>query len=113
MNNHPPIHNLTVYQGDTFQKSLAFEDGDGNKIDIANWTLNSEIRDADDGDLLETFSVSIDSASDGTATMELTDTETSGLSVGKHEYDLERTLDDGTVTTLMRGRLLVLEDVTD
>lgn len=112
MGNHPPIHNLIVYQGDTFQKSLGFEDGDGNKIDISNWTLKSEIRERDDDSLLETFSITIDNASDGLATMELTKTETSGLPKGKHKYDLERTLNDGSVTTLMRGRLHVLEDVT-
>lgn len=43
--------------------------------------------------------------------VELTDVETAALAPGLYAYDLEATLDGGTVVTLVQGNLTVLADV--
>jgi hypothetical protein len=58
------------------------------------------------------FTTALVSATDGTCSITLTDTVTSGLSEGRYVWDLTQTDSSGIVTRQIEGRATVTPSVT-
>lgn len=72
--------NLNIKRGDTWTRTIYFENSDGSPYDITEWTIyfliKPEIDDADNGEGVITATVTLSNPTSGEATIELTSTQT-------------------------------------
>ena len=109
----PAEHDLVVYSGDTFTRTLTFTDSNGDAIDLSGQTVAMKIRASTDGAELADWASSWDTTNAATGVLVLTAaaTLTDDLAGGVYVYDLELT-NGSTVTTYMVGALTIVQDVT-
>ena len=102
--NLPATVNCKAYRGDDWQQTFRFKTGE-EPIDLSGATVESEARHRKTGDV---FPLRV-AVSDGAVTISL---PAESLPAGSYEYDIE--VDEaGTVTTWVRGLLIVTRDVTN
>ena len=111
----PPEIVWTVVRGDTAKLRVDFlENDESTHYDITNWEFASSTYDFR-GDILDPLEVTVgDGYVDIVAPASLTAEWGNGYSsiVGELAFDLEATLDDGTVWTPVIGVITVLGDVS-
>ena len=107
--------NLTVFRGDTLTKSLSFKDENSAAIDITGWTIWFTIKssqdDADSAKVAQDEVTVHTSSTAGLSTISLTATETDALE-GNYYYDIQIKKVDGTVKTVLDGRITFSKDIT-
>lgn len=102
---------ITISRGTTYVISGAYEEN-GVAADITDAAIRFTVKeaewdiDADDSDALITKSGVIVSASGGTYTITLTDTDTY-VTPGKHYYDIKIELSSGIIYKLVEGRCVI------
>lgn len=101
-------NNLIIKRGDTFGYTLDFT---GSAVDLTGAVLNAQAkRNANSNDVVfEWVDVPITS---NTADFTKQPAETANYPVGSFVYDIELTLADGTVRTIIKGTITVEQDVT-
>jgi hypothetical protein len=108
MSELPVTYNLKAYRGDTWSQTfrLIYE---GVPVDLSTATVACW---AGIHDLTYPLPVTVADqvASPGEVTITM---PTPSLAVGAYSYDLEVIEQDGTVTTWVRGRLAIEQDVTN
>jgi hypothetical protein len=102
----PVKHDLRAYRGDTWSQSFRFI-WQGDPVDLSTatvtaWAVNCEGH----------WDLPATGGADGIVTIAMPDPEIP-VSLYTYEYDIEVTEQDGTVTTWVRGRLKVDQDVTN
>lgn len=107
----PARLDLRFVAGDSFSRTIALKDENGDPIDLTGLTGRAQIRNRPNGDLLADFTVSIPTPANGEITFSLDTTQTRALP-GKGVWDLE--LDGGATNThtIVSGDVKVIPDVT-
>jgi UDP-N-acetylglucosamine enolpyruvyl transferase len=108
-------HNFLVYEGDTTTATLTFTETVGAAaISMAGTTIVMEIKSRiSDTDVVETFSTtSADIVISGDDDNVLTISGWERLTKGRYVYDLEVTR-GSSVTTFLKGKITVTQDVTE
>ncbi len=114
----PPTKDITLYQNDTFEMTVVYEDSDGNAItnlNKAQLQIKATKGAAFSAALLvvnETSGITL-TANQGRLAIKLTDEQTAGLTApGSGYYDLvvETTGNDKYV--LLQGEVTILQGVT-
>ena len=106
------IQNLTVDQDADFTETLTIKDSTGTVVDISGQTVTSKLRKTHLSSSATSFTTALVSATDGTCSITLTDTVTSGLTEGRYVWDLTTTDGSGIVTRRIEGRATVTPSVT-
>lgn len=107
------MSDLVVTRGDDFRAVVTLSDSDGNLMDLSSSTAKAQVRvsTALNAELLAEFVCDIPApATDGVVTITLPHTVTEDLP-RKGKWDLQITT-DGWVTTVAKGNITVLPDVT-
>lgn len=105
----PVVIDLEAYRGDTWARSFRLLDEDGVPLDLGEYDLHAWVRC---WDFVADLVVTVE-AEPGVLTLSAP-MEPVILAAGDFAYDLElRGVDDGSVTTWVRGVLSVRQDVTN
>ena len=106
------IANIFIDQGADFSLTVTVSDTDGSVLNLSGYSAASQIRKTYESSAASgTFGTTIAAAA-GQVTLSLTDTVTTGLSAGRHVYDLTVTSGSGTTTRVVEGQAIVTPGVT-
>lgn len=109
--------NLTFPQGATWTLSLAWNDDDGDPINLTGFSAAMQIRQSYAQSATPIVSVSSGSGitlggAAGTIEVRVPATSTDDIRAGRYVYDLELTSGGGEVTRLVEGTVTVTPEVT-
>lgn len=108
----PATLDLNVYQGDDKFLFLTFLDGDGLPEDLTGWAFRAQVRSAvadSQPTVAADFGITVD---ENVVTCHLTGEQTTGFDPPAMVYDVEGTDPAGRVTTWVKGRIIVDQEVT-
>jgi len=107
-------------EGDDVSRTLKLEDGDGNPIDITDWTVWYTVKEdeSDLNNLLQVRNGSGDHSNpqNGETVLKFSSNQTSGVVDRDRDdlvYDIQVEDDEGDVTTLFKGSQPIQKGVTD
>ena len=104
-----------LYRGDDYPIPLAFTKN-GEPEDITGWKIYFTVKhldsDTDDDAVIKYDITDHSDPTNGKSLIFLTNGETGDILPGKYVYDIQYKKDNGTVKTIMKGKLRVLQDVT-
>jgi len=106
------IQNLTIDQDADFTQTLTVKDSTGTVVDLTGLTITASMRKHHLSVSATAFTTAIVSGTDGTCSITLTDTVTSGLTEGRYVWDLTTTTSGGLITRRIEGRVTVTPSVT-
>ncbi len=103
---------LTINQGATFKRVITIADSNNTPVNITSNTFRGQVRKRyTSTDILATFTCTIQDATGGKLSIDLTDAETSAIPAGEWVYDIEWV--NGTaVARLLEGQALTTAEVT-
>jgi hypothetical protein len=102
---------ITHKRGDTFNLECNAEDQYGDAVSIADFTITSQIRSADDA-LLQALTVTKTEEAAGLFTLSATATQTEAWAPGNYDCDIEFTNTDGAVVSTETMTIVILKDIT-
>lgn len=108
----PAKLDLTVYQGDDWERVLVFRDAAGVPENLTNMTGLSQIRPTAESDVLTatiTVTVLDQIAAPGTVRLSMPAAVTAGIAPGKYVYDMQLT---PPTRTRIAGKVTVVRQVT-
>lgn len=101
------IANIFIDQGTDYEVTIDVTDTSDNIIDLNGYSAIAQIRKTyGSTTIAETFSTSI-TPSTGKVTLTLTDTQTTGLKIGRYVYDLIITDSSGVKTRVIEGQAII------
>ena len=103
--------NLTLDQGATFSTVITLTDGNGNAIDLTNYTGAAQMRKSYTSSTAYTFSVSLGGTS-GTITLGMSANTTAGIAPGRYLYDVELTDTSSIISRVFEGIVTVTPNIT-
>jgi hypothetical protein len=113
------IWNITIEQGATFDRSVTWNDSNGNPVPLAGLTARMHIRhklaDANPILVLTTENGGITLTSPGAVSLFISSTDTAALTIKTGVYDLEIVDPSDTperVTRFLSGMVTVIPEVT-
>lgn len=109
----PGAADLTIYQGDSFQRTVAFIDAAGGPVDLTGQTATAQIRATPaSSEVLLALTCAIDDPASGLVVITATGEATAALTAGDiGVWDLE--LANGTtIRTWLRGKVHVGAQIT-
>jgi hypothetical protein len=103
----PPSLEWLVYRNDTTELTIVLVDENDAALDLTDWNFTGKVREyPSDASVIETLTITKD---DNVLTVAL---DNSGLPITSY-FDIEGiNSDSGNVSTVVRGRIQVEEDVT-
>lgn len=108
--------NLTLSQGATWTVSLTYNDGEGNPVDLTDYTARMQARESYTS---ATTVLDIDSSDGitlggtaGSIQINVNATTTAAIGAAQYVYDMELVSNSGEVTRLIEGTLVVTPEVT-
>lgn len=105
--------NINIYSGDTYVHELRLKTSANTAIDISTRTFSGQIRIAPAStDPIANFSANISNGAGGIVQFSLSSSDTGGITPGTYYYDFQQ-VDGVIVTTLLAGKAIVQEDVTN
>lgn len=108
----PGFKSFRVYKGDTFSFNLSLDSGNAN-YNITGHTFSGQIKEKGKSTLVASFAFTIVSGAGGEVTATLTATESAKLSGNKiYEYDIQM-INSGVVSTILKGPIVVVSDITN
>jgi hypothetical protein len=109
----PGFKSFRVYRGDTFVFQMTLESGgDPYVLDDTLFTFTGQIKEKNKTTTIASFDIEIIDENDGIIRCTLSATESAKLSGGKtYDYDIQMD-NDGVVSTIVKGPILVTADVT-
>jgi len=106
---------LSIKRGDTWSRTIYFEDEDGVAIDITGWTVFFTVKaKADDLDAAAVISKTITVFTDptnGEAGISLTSTDTN-QTIGSYLFDIQVKTNLAEIITVLEGILTITKDIT-
>lgn len=110
---NPATFPLKIYQGDTYAWDFTLWQDRARSVpvDLEGVTPKAEIRDRAGGDLVLTLPLTI--TLPNVITADLSRDDSLRLNRRNGVWDLQLTLDDGTVSTVVAGQVAVTPCVTD
>ena len=106
------IQNITIDQDADYTETVTVKDSTGTVVDLTGQTVTSKLRKTHLSTSATSFTTAIVSATDGTASITLTDTVTSALTEGRYVWDLTTTTSAGLVTRRIEGRATITPSVS-
>ena len=107
-----PKNPLVIYQGDTLSFTVTSQDSDGNPINVTGRTYAMKVRPSSSSStVLATATCVVTDGANGVVSVTIPAATTAALDVGTGVADLEET-NGSTVTTLVRWKVSIVEDVT-
>lgn len=108
------VNNLVINSGSDFTQSFTLEDGNSNSaLNLANYTIESQMRKWSGSSTAITFTASIESPpSRGQILLSLTSSQTTSIKPGRYVYDVIITNEFGVKNRVIEGMVLVTEGVT-
>jgi hypothetical protein len=108
----PSTQDLVFVRGDTETLSVTMTTDGTTAIDITGRTYSSQLRTAPDATVISaTATCTVPTGTDGKVTVVFPATQTASLSPGFFYWDLQENA-SGTITTVLKGEVTVLADVT-
>jgi len=108
----PGFKSFKVYKGDTFSFNLSLDSGNAD-YNITGHTFSGQIKEKGKSTLVASFAFTITSGAGGNVTATLTATESAKLSGNKiYEYDIQM-INSGVVSTILKGPIVVVSDITN
>lgn len=108
----PGFKSFRVYKGDTFSFNLSLDSGNAD-YNITGHTFSGQIKEKGKSTLVASFAFTITSGAGGNVTATLTATESAKLSGNKiYEYDIQM-INSGVVSTILKGPIVVVSDITN
>jgi hypothetical protein len=108
----PGFKSFRIYKGDTFSFNLSLDAGDNDYI-ITGHTFTGQIKEKGKSTKVAEFTAVITNATAGQLTVTLPATESAKLSGNKiYEYDIQM-VNSGVVSTILKGPIVVVSDVTN
>lgn len=106
---------LQIKRGDTWSRTMYFQDANGSPIDITGWTIFFTVKaKADDLDAAAVISKTITVFSDptsGEAEISLTSTDTN-QAIGSFLFDIQIKTNLGEIITVLEGIIDITKDIT-
>jgi len=102
--------NLVIDQGSTFSTDLTLNDENGDPLNLAGYSANSQMRKwYTSSNAIATFTTNV--AIDGIISLSLTANQTGAITAGRYVYDVE--INDGSATSrVVEGIITVTPQVT-
>ncbi len=106
LNIQPPSVEWMVYRNDTTEMTVLLVDENDEALDLTDWTFTGKVREyPSDATVLETLSIT---KTDNALAISLDNSELPLTSY----FDIQGVNTDNKVSTVLRGRIQVEEDVT-
>ncbi len=106
---------LSIKRGDSWSRTLYFQDGDGAAIDITGWeirfTVKAKIDDLDSAAVISKIITVFTDPTAGEAGISLSTTDTNQV-IGSYLFDIQAKTNLGQVTTVLEGIINISQDVT-
>ena len=106
---------LKIYRGDTKTFSLTFQNSEGNAKDITGatiyFTAKKDVQDSDDDAVIQVTQTTHSDPTNGKSSIALS-TDDTDIDPGRYNYDFQLVESDGSVTTLVVDRLVILADIS-
>jgi len=83
--------NMSADQGADYQTSLELEDGNGDRVDLTDYSVYGQIRRTYKSSVAEDFQITIADAINGVIRIELSASQTAGMKSGRYVYDVYAT----------------------
>jgi len=107
----PGYNAFKIYKGDTFVFSMHLQN-DGSDFPVTGYTFLGQVKEKGKSTIIASFNFTITNAGTGTVQVTLSATESAKLTGGKlYEYDIQMSK-SGVISTLFKGPLTVVADVT-
>lgn len=107
----PGYNAFKVYKGDTFVFSMHLQSGASN-FPVTGYTFLGQVKEKGKSTTIASFSFIVTNAATGTVQVTLSATESAKLTGGRvYEYDIQMS-NNGVISTLFKGPLTVVADVT-
>jgi len=109
----PGFKSFRIYRGDTFVFQMTLESGgEPYTLDSETFTFSGQIKEKNKTTTVASFSIQIIDENQGIIRCTLTATESGKLTGGKtYDYDIQMD-NDGVISTILKGPILVTADVT-
>jgi hypothetical protein len=108
----PGFKSFKIYKGDTFSFNLTLGAG-GQEYDISGHTFTGQVKEKGKTTKAAQFDFTITDGAAGEVTVILTSTESAKLNGNKiYEYDIQM-VNAGFVSTILKGPVVVVSDVTN
>ena len=106
---------LQIKRGDTWSKTMYFNDENNANIDITGWeirfTVKAKIDDPDSAAVISKIITVFSDPISGIAEIELTPTDTN-QAIGSYVYDIQVKTNVGEIYTIIEGILTITKDIT-
>jgi len=106
---------LSIKRGDSWSRTMYFEDENGARIDITGWTIFITVKTkVDDPDIVAIISKTItvfSNPTQGEAEIELTPTDTNQV-IGSYLFDIQVKTSAAEIYTIIEGILTITQDIT-
>ena len=109
----PGFKSFRIYRGDTFVFQMTLESG-GNPyvLDSDVFTFTGQVKEKNKSAAVASFDIDIIDENNGIIRCTLSATESAKLSGGKtYDYDIQMD-NDGVISTIVKGPILVTSDIT-
>lgn len=103
---------LEIDAGATFATEITVREDDGTPKNLANFSVSSQLRKSYYSSTATDFTISVTNSSNGTISMSLSAASTANLRSGRYVYDVELIDNQGIVTRIFEGIVVVLPNVT-
>lgn len=111
--NMASIYNLVIDQGTDFSANLTVKDSTNTVRNLTGYTGRAQLRRSYASSSNVTFTVNIDSPTDGNVKITLANAATANLKYGRYVYDVELTkTSDSTIERVYEGIATVYPEVT-
>ena len=105
---------LNIKRGDSWSRTIYFQDGDGNPLDITGWTLfftaKAKADDPDPGVISKTITT-FTNPTGGEAGISLSSADTNQV-IGSYLFDIQVKTNLNQITTVLEGILTITKDIT-
>lgn len=106
------LTNLYVDAGTSYSVIINCVGSDGNPLNLAGYTVKSQIRKSYQSPTAYTFNPVVFSAVAGKIQLSLSSTESSAIKPGRYLYDVEITSAGGTRSRVAEGLVIVSPEIT-
>ena len=105
-------YNIVIEQNATFSLGITIKDGNGVAWDLTNYTAAAQARLSYDGEVLFSFTTTIDDAANGHLKITLTAAETAAFTWSEALYDVVITSPAAAATRVIEGGLTLSKGIT-
>lgn len=106
------ISNLFVDQGSAYSNIITVAATTGLPLDLTDYTVASQMRKSYSSSTYHNFTASIYDATNGKVRLQLTSTQSAGITPGRYLYDVEITDPNGSKTRVIEGIVTVTPEIT-